>query len=331
MSKTMKKHLLLAIILITTGTFFTEKAHAQAQMDNAGFEEWDTLAYYPDQNPPILIVEPKRWSSLKSADQLADAAPNVCFISEDAHSGNYSVHLVNVMSFTVANGMMTTGRVHAEMDKTKAYAYTIPDVWEFHMRLSGRPDSIAGWIKYIPKDGDKASLNFDLHLGTYRKPARQEDSVYLVGSAEYIVEEEVPEWTRFSVPFTYFKADTLPEYVLAVVSSGNGFDAQAGSEMWVDDLVMIYNDGNTTSVKTHPVSKGKLTSWYARGILNIELKKNSNKTYHLSVMDIMGRTVYTGLLPANERKQLQLDQAEGIYIVRVSDETESFTKKVFIR
>ena len=327
----MKKHLLFTIILITTTTFFSQNILAQAQMDNAGFEAWDTLAYYPDQNPPILIVEPKRWNSLKSADNLANAAPNVCFLSEDAHSGNYSAHLVNIQSFTVANGMMTTGRVHAEMDKNKAYVYTIPDMWEFHMRLSGRPDSIAGWFKYFPKDGDKGSLNFDLHLETFRKPARQEDSVYLVGSAEYIVDGEVPEWTRFSVPFTYFMADTLPEYVLSVISSGNGFNAQAGSEMWLDDLIMIYNDGNTTSVRKQPVSDGKLTSWYARDILNIELKKNSNKIYHLSVMDMMGRTVYTGLIPANERKQLLLDQAEGIYIVRVRDETESFTKKVFIR
>ncbi len=328
----MKKHLLLAIMLIATGTFFTEKTRAQAQMENSGFEEWDTLAYYPDENPPILIVEPKRWSSLKSADQLADAAPNVCFLSDDAHTGNYSVHLVNIESFAVANGMMTTGRVHAEMDKNKAYAYTIPDVWEFHMRLSGRPDSVAGWYKYLPQDGDKGSFSFDLHMGAYRKPPLQEDSVNLVGSAEFITPDtNVTEWTRFSVPFTYFKADTLPEYVLSVISSGNGFDAQAGSEMWVDDLVMIYNDGNTTSVKEHPISDGKLTSWYAAGVLNIELKKNSNKTYHLSVMDMMGRTVYTGLIPANERKQLLLDQTGGIYIVRVSDETESFTKKVFIR
>ncbi len=327
----MKKHLFLAIMLITTGTFYTESIRAQGQMDNAGFEEWDTLAYYPDQNPPILIVEPKRWNSLKSADQLADAAPNVCFLSTDAHSGNYAAHLVNIKSFTVANGMMTTGRVHAEMDKTKAYAYTIPEDWYFHMRLSGRPDSIAGWIKYIPKDGDKGSLNFDLHLGAYRKPARQEDSVHLVGSAEYIVDTTLEEWTRFCVPFTYFK-DTLPEYVLAVISSGNGFDAQEGSEMWLDDLVMIYNEGNTTSVKKLPVSNGKLMSWYARDVLNVELKKNSNKTYHLSVMDMMGRTVYTGTIRTNERKQLLLSkQAEGIYIVRVSDERESFTRKVFIR
>ncbi len=326
----MKKHLLFITIFVAGVSFFSGKVHAQAQMANSGFEEWDTLAYDPDNN--ILIVEPARWSSLKSADQLADVAPDVCFLTTDAHSGNYAVNLKNISSFTVANGIMTTGRVHAEMDKTKAYAYTIPEVWEYHMRLSGRPDSIVGWYKYVSKDGDIGSLNFDLHLGAYKKPASPDDSVHLVGSAEFLTpDHDVTGWTRFSVPFTYFKADTLPEYVLAVVSSGNGFDAKAGSELWLDDLEMIYKDGNTTSVKKLPVSQGKLTSWYARGVLNVAFKKNSNKTFHLSVINIIGKTVYNGEITANERKQILLNQPQGIYIIRVSDERESFTKKVFIR
>jgi len=327
----MKNYLLLfSAMFILSGSFFSGKVLAQAQIDNAGFEKWDTLAYDSEQDK--LIAEPYRWSSLKSADQFASAAPNVCFPSTDAHSGDYAAHLVNIESFAVANGMMTSGRVHAEMDKSKAYAYTIPELWDFHMRLSGRPDSVAGWYKYISKEGDIGSLGFDLHLGSYRKPPRQEDSVLLVGSAEFLTpNHDVTEWTRFSVPFTYFKADILPEYVLAVISSGNGFDAKAGSEMWVDDLVMIYNEGNTTSVKKLPVSRGQLTSWYARGILNVHFQKNSNKTYHLSVMDMMGRTVYQGLIPANVRMQLPLNQTGGIYIVRVSDNTESFTTKVFVK
>ena len=74
-----------------------------------------------------------------------------------------------------------------------------------------------------------------------------------------------------------------------------------------------------------------MSGWYTNGVLNLELKKYENKTYRLTIINIIGRTVYQGTISSHERKQIHLDQPEGIYIVRVNDEKESFTKKVFIR
>jgi hypothetical protein len=327
----MKKTLLFSVIIMSASLLVPAGIFAQAQLENASFEKWDTLAYDPDNN--ILIVEPVKWSSLKTADNLSDVAPDVCRLSGDAHSGNYSVHLINMSSFgTVANGLITSGRVHAEIDKEKAYTFTDPDNWEWHMRLSGRPDSIAGWYKYSSADGDIGTFDFSLHTGYFRKPARAEDSLNLVGSAYFETPStSVNEWTRFCVPVQYFKADTAPEFILITISSGNSYNAKDGSEMWVDDLEMIYNEGNTTAVVAHPVSSGDLKSWYTGGVLNILLKKPGNQTYRFSVSDMTGRTVYTGVLEANNPKQIPMKTTEGIYIIRINDHSEVFTKKIFIK
>ena len=327
----MKKTLRSLFIVATVFFLLPAGVFAQAQLENAGFEEWDTLAYDPDNN--ILIVEPVKWSSLKTADNLAELAPDVCFLSEDAHSGNYSVHLQNKSSFgTVANGLVTSGRVHAEVEKEKAYTFTDLENWEWHMRLSGRPDSIAGWFKYTSADGDFGTFDFILHTGYFRKPARPEDSTRMVGSAYFETPaSDVTEWTRFCVPFHYFKEDTRPEYILVTISSGNEYEAKDGSELWVDDLKMIYNNGNTTSVRPRPVTSADLKSWYSDGVLNVRLLKQSgNQTYHLSVLDMTGRSVYNGTISSNDRQQIPLNVAQGIYVVRVYGNTETFTRKVFI-
>jgi len=316
----MKKLFISFLIIIS---FFPVSVFAQAQMENAGFENWE--------NVNGNIEEPVKWNSLKTAENLTDVAPVVYDKSTDAHSGDYSLHLFNLKVFgTVANGMMTSGRVHIEMDKTKAYTYTDTSLWAYHMRLSGRPDSVVGWFKYIPQEGDIGMINFDLHLGYYRKPARPEDSLNLVGAALFETPDTaVKTWTRFSVPFKYFKADTLPEYIHVVISSGNSFDAKEGSEMWLDDMELIYNTGNTTAVRRPPAPQGELQSWFSAGVLNIILRKSGNQTYRLSVIDMTGRVLYNGHIASNGRKQLNLNAEKGIYIVHISNKKETSVKKVF--
>ena len=326
----MKKHLLPFLIIFTAFIMPAKTSYAQAQILNSGFEEWDTIAYDAENN--ILIVEPYKWSSLKTADQLSDVAPDVCKFSEDAHSGNYALFLTNKSTFsTVANGIVTTGRVHAEIEKEKAYTYTDTTNYGWHMYLSGRPDSVAGWYKYTSADGDFGTFNFDLHRDFYKKPATAEDSTHLVGSALFETPaKDVTEWTRFCVPFKYYW-DTVPKFILVTISSGNSYNAKAGSQMWVDDLELIYNEGNTTSVRKRPAPEGELKSWYGGGMLNILFNRPGNHSYRLSVMDMTGRTVYTGLLSANDRQQIPLNVQQGIYVVRVSSRQEVYTKKVFIK
>ena len=82
-----KVYLLLSSIFLITIIL-----HGQSQFENASFEEWEPS----DENSPQF--EPVDWSSLKTSDLPAAvlAAPIVLKRSTDAHTGNYSVYLVNI-------------------------------------------------------------------------------------------------------------------------------------------------------------------------------------------------------------------------------------------
>ncbi len=294
-------------------------------MENAGFEQWESVNG--------SIEEPVKWSSLKTADALTDVAPVVYDKSTDAHSGDYSLHLFNIKTFsTVANGIMTTGRIHSDLNKENAYTYTDTSEWAWHMNLTGRPDSVTGWYKYKSVDGDLGTINFDLHIGYYRKPARPEDSLNLVGSATFSTgDSTVTAWTRFSIPFTYFKEDTLPQYILVTISSGNGFNAKEGSEMWVDDLELVYNPGNTTAVPQRRTPPGRLLTWNEGDRLTVLLEQPGFAPAYYALYDLTGRVVVEGMLTPSQRTTLPAQLQKGIYILRVTHQGDPYIRKVLVR
>ena len=143
-------------------------ASAQTQLENAGFELWEDILV----SDPDTIREPVDWSSLKTSDNpaLSTLAPVVCFRSNDAHSGNYSLKLENIQSFIVANGVATNGRMHPNITTTDSYSFTDTEDSKWNTPLTGRPDSIVGWLNYAPKTGDIMQVKVVLHQGFGKQP-----------------------------------------------------------------------------------------------------------------------------------------------------------------
>src|SRR5699024_7740320 len=86
------------------------------QIPNGDFEQWE--------NAGTLEIEPLHWSSLKTADYLAGSAPNV-IDRDNGRNGGYGVKLwVPSQIFGVQpNGILTNGRVHAELTVQDAHVY----------------------------------------------------------------------------------------------------------------------------------------------------------------------------------------------------------------
>lgn len=225
----MKKLVLFALIAGATLGLY-----GQTQLDNSGFETWENVSA-PEE-------EPTNWSSLKTADALAWAAPVVCAQAGSAHSGSYCVHLTNVSSWgVVANGLLTNGRVHADFDPELGYVFTEPTDAQWYQTFSDRPDSLVGWFKYAPQGSDKGKVEILLHDNTAQGILPETGSItHWVAKARYDIATTTSTWTRFSVPFNYFNGNT-PDYILAVCSSGDSTVAVDGSELWLDDLELIYN------------------------------------------------------------------------------------------
>jgi hypothetical protein len=209
---------------------------AQPQPENVSFESWD--------NAGQATQEPQQWSSLKTSDGGAfinGLVPQLCWRSTDAHTGQYSVNLRTVGSIVgAANGLLTNGRVHAELDVENSYMYTVQDQEQWRTTLTSRPDSLIGWFKASPETGDRPNVGALLHIDEGRLPAFGTENNYVAGASWKGPYAQVTEWTRFSTPFVYLN-DWQPEWLLFILTAGDSAGSVEGTQAWYDDLALIYN------------------------------------------------------------------------------------------
>lgn len=212
-------------------------ASAQPQLENPSFESWT--------NAGQATQEPTDWSSLKTSDGGAiinGLVPQLCWRSTDAHTGNYSVNLRTVSSVAgTTNGLLTNGRVHAELQIANSYMFTDQGDGQWNTPLGGsRPDSLIGWFKASPQTGDRTNVGALLHVDEGRLPAFGTEANWVAGASWKAPFGNIPQWTRFSTPFQYLNG-TAPEWVLLILTAGDSAGSQVGTQVWYDDLGLIYN------------------------------------------------------------------------------------------
>jgi hypothetical protein len=209
---------------------------AQQQISNPGFEFWEEIR--------SGVNEPIKWNSIKNTDgnmATKKLAPDVISCSEMAHSGKYSLKLVNKSTLgIVANGIITNGAIYGNKNKDKSYIYTDAKSNEFSTPFVSRPDSIAGWYIYAPQEKDSAMVVVLLHRDKVTLPDHGTKQNWVGGVKLILPATQKNTWTRFSAPVNYFKKD-VPQYMLFILSAGNRKQAVAGSEAFFDDLQLIYN------------------------------------------------------------------------------------------
>jgi hypothetical protein len=289
------------------------------QPENAGFELWEDAG--------TVIDEPADWSSIKTSDndQLNNAAPQVWEQSTEAHTGNFSVRLENKSTFgIVATGTLTNGRVHTFPIADSGYVYTISDDPRWCTPFTGRPDSIAGWFRFYPVNNDMGKLTAILHINSGALPEHGTQDNW-VAHAEYIFPPDtIDTWTRFSVPFEYFKPDT-PQYILMVLNSGYRTLAVDGSVAYFDDIELIYNPGGIHESKLNPPGY-----YYYNGYIHFKdflIYKNKGATLYL--MDLNGRVIFSDKI-ISDAIYLDAQISEGIYLVKVVMTNESYSGKIVI-
>lgn len=301
------------LFLIVSGVFST--AFGQMQLENPGFEDpWENVTGPED--------EPAEWSSLKTADALGLFAPVVLFQTEDAHSGTYAVHLINDESAgVVANGIMTNGQVHADFDPEEGYVYTNTDESGWNTPFTDRPDSLVAWIKYAPTGSDHGKLELLLHNNSATGILPESGSTaHWIGKARFDVEGSYGSWTRISAPFNYFSAAD-PSYALMVVTSGDSTVAAVGSELWVDDIELIYNppmaiDEEKVDFKVYPVGDEII----------IELTETNSATFTLYNLD--GRLIAETEITENTTR-LKVEP-EGMYLYRIVQNGKVISGKIYV-
>lgn len=252
-----KRLILTSVICLFT---MLQMTSAQYQLENAGFEEWNSKGSIPNG-----------WNTYETAQGgFASTAANAEQCKQGkGHSGQYSVVAVSrvinaVIMKVTANGIVTSGVINAgSMTPTdeKNNNQTIAGSADKSMEFIGRPDSVVAWIKALPKDQNQ--------LGRFYVMLHDNSSVQDPGTTwtNVIAVAGVnpgynPDWVRYSCPFFYagethdivsegdakrtpgkvLSGSERPVYALATISTnylaGKG---SAGDELHVDDIEMIYN------------------------------------------------------------------------------------------
>jgi len=315
------RRFILTISLVIFGVF--SLMAQKSQIENASFESW-----HPFLQGSSLEL-PDHWNSLKNSDNpnINGLAPVVWAKSDTAHDGNYSLKLFNVAEFgQVATGTMTNGMVHTDMSSANGYVYTDTTNSSYYTKFTSRPDSLTGWYLCDPATGDHGNIMALLHTGYARTPVLNGDSSTWVGKANFdFPSSKSMKWKRFSVPFNYYKSNN-PEYILIVITSGNGAHAKDGSKLWIDDLNVVYN--KTTGIQSF--KREQLKVFAENDQLHIALPNARPGQYQIRILDMMGRTVAITTMKGGESTDLRLNLPTGIYLVQAEHKGEIITKKVWL-
>ena len=312
----MKQNLLItAIFLFTTMGLF-----AQKQLSNASFENWENVSVGKD--------EPEHWSSIKTSDNstVNNAAPVNWDKSTTAHTGSYSIELTNVTTIigAVATGGITNGRFHTTFNPTEGYVYSDFSSPKWNTPFTDRPDSVVVWVQYTPSGNDTLSARFILHKDSCSIDVLPKWSANVIADAEINYTGTTNGWVRLSAPFVYTSNDQ-PEYILAMLTSGAGLNAVAGSVALYDDVELIYNP---VSIKEN--KKARLDIYYAEGQIRFRNFSNDFIGANLSIYDISGRKLLSEKI---EGPNIQLNPqliARGMYIIAVDKGETPLVKKLTI-
>lgn len=273
------------------------KFNAQ-QLPNSGFENWDSfsalMGYKNDRATD--------WNTVNATMPIDVGIPQTCFQSTDAHSGTNSIRLLTVVYGAaptgVVNGIASTGTINTttqEIDGGVAF--------------TSRPDSLTGWYKTNPQSGDYATIELVLKGATNDTIgwARFEGSPTAVTA-----------WTRFSVPVAY-SSSSAPVLAVSLLSASFGFSAVAGSELWVDDLELIYNSAGVDEIDnlTTILYSNNRLSW-----------KGDHQFTSISIHNLNGQLIINQQNLNNSSIDLMLKK--GLYLVSLSSDEGVFTKKLSV-
>jgi len=254
---------------------------------NPGFEGWKNLFHYT----------PNHWASNYDNEDLLDEMKPTVLRSFNAGTGGACLHLRNIdRGDWIEIGETRTIK---SPDNQNFWGPTFP--------VSGRPDTLYGLYKWLPKSGDAARVEV-----TMWKAGSQ------IGNGSISTTVEQATWAIAKVGITYWTMDS-PDSAQVLIHSSNG-EGTGESDLFVDNLSFspIFGAGTKNpfaiqfSVKPNPASE----------TINVQLPATKNSST-ARIFDATGRLVLSSEISAmNPAIQLSSLPA-GTYSIRLDGLTGS--------
>lgn len=248
-------HKMKRISLAFVSVAIALSADAQFQVQNGGFEDWETVSYEKKSGE-----EPVHWSSfldgtgsLKSIAGVSQTVSSTDVRPGSAGSRSAKIYSRNVILGIMAQGNLTTGCVNmgsmSAGDAAGNFNYTNLSVPGQNMPFTGKPDAMHVWVKFTGSTY-KAKATTLLHTaGTYQDPYSDASDVMkdaakkaqLVATATNTKIASKDGWQELTIPFTYADASLTPAYALvSFATSAQPGKGTAGDAMLIDDLTYLY-------------------------------------------------------------------------------------------
>lgn len=282
------KRQLLALALLAAGPI---SALTQYQLPNSDFESDFVVAYKSTKiGAKKTLSEPIGWhgyatlessyekisSKVRVGDKLT---PSTDVRTENNSTGSKKCVCITSNSpivGTVANGVMTTGRIYNKSDDPNNAAenyncsdpsfnisskeeskITYPNNRSYAQPFTGKPDKFTVWVNFCPKKQEGyASVNAVIHTkARYQDPEEADKyKAVKVAAAKNDAIANYNNWQKLEIDFDYSvgNKDNVPAYILVSFTTnktpGGGSD---GDRLYVDDIAMVYyNDLKTLTYGT---------------------------------------------------------------------------------
>ena len=218
-----------------------QEVNGTQQVHNRGFEEYDDLG--------TNKVEPVGWNSFMHASGGYSNMAQVCLERvtdiRPGSAGSYSVHLWgNSIIGVNANGIITTGRINmGNMTATHLSnnAYTDRSSEGFNFPFTTVPDSLVIWVKYSSGNASsrgqiKAIIHND---NTIQDPGTDVNQSVAIATIQ--PQKGNGGWVRYSAAFDRSGCGSNDARYILVNINTNREPGGAVADMYVDDLLFVYN------------------------------------------------------------------------------------------
>ena len=195
----------------------------------------------------------------------------------------------------------------------------------FGRPFPSRPSALKGYMKYLPVNGDSASIFVEVYK--YNEAAGRRQKLCRV---EQIFRDSIKDWTAFELPIKYeIEDEVMPDSitVLFVSSAGYDFDdlfnckGQVGSTLWVDDVEFVY-EGDEPGPSTNNNENAVLAAskLYPNPSFNGLFNLNVQEACSMEVFAISGQSVMQQNLMTAGTYTVDLSRfAPGVYYIRLTN------------
>jgi hypothetical protein len=180
-------------------------------------------------------------------------------------------------------------------------------------------------MKFFPSGNDTLQFQALLHVDDATLPPKPENIDNQVAYTRADIGGTYENWTRVALAFDYFDNRT-PEYLLIIITSGNGTTPNVGSIAFYDDLEII---GGGQAIHKNPLEQVGL--YFTANKLHIQnLSPNLSIQTTLSIFDLVGKTLWECKINSNEISLEPTLNLKGIYLVKISSDDYVISRKIYI-